>query len=83
MKVSVTLDTNNYAKETGMDLSSLYTVGQVADYLHVSRSTVYSLARRGHLASVSVGRHKRFTAQHVKDYLNTHGRVIVVPATTI
>lgn len=66
-----------------MDLSNLYTVGQVADYLHVSRSTIYSLVRRGHLGSISVGRHKRFTAQHVKEYLNTHGRVIVVPVTTI
>jgi putative molybdopterin biosynthesis protein len=61
-----------------MDLSNLYTVNQVADYLHVSRSTIYSLVRRGHLASISVGKHKRFTAQQVKEYLNTHGRVIVV-----
>ena len=77
------IPTITQAKETEMDLSNLYTVGQVADYLHVSRSTIYSLVRRGHLGSISVGRHKRFTAQHVKEYLNTHGRVIVVPVTTI
>jgi len=55
-----------------MELPSLYTPSQVADYLHVSRGTIYSMLSRGQIDSLKVGRHRRFTAQHVKDFLSKH-----------
>jgi excisionase family DNA binding protein len=58
-----------------MDMPSLYTPKQVADYLKISRGTVYSLVARHEIESIKVGRHRRFTAQHVKDYLYEHRRV--------
>jgi putative molybdopterin biosynthesis protein len=52
-----------------MSIPSLYTPAEVADYLHVSRGTIYSLLSRGEINSVKIGRNRRFTADHVKDYL--------------
>ena len=49
-----------------MDLPTLYTPAQIADYLHVSRGTIYSLLHRRQIDSVKVGRNRRFTAEHVK-----------------
>jgi len=61
-----------------MDLPTLYTPAQVADYLHVSRGTIYSLLHRGQISSVKVGRNRRFTAEHVKDYLARHPQEVVI-----
>ncbi len=59
-------------------MPSLYTPNQVADYLHVSRGTIYSLISRNEIDSIKVGRNRRFTAQHVKEYLSRRGQQIVV-----
>lgn len=45
------------------------TADDVAKLLHVSKSTVYNLVRRGDLHSYKVGRKTRFTRKHVSDYI--------------
>jgi len=61
-----------------MDIPNLYTPNQVADYLHVSRGTIYSLVSRKEIDSIKVGRNRRFTAQHVKDYIARKQQVVIV-----
>jgi excisionase family DNA binding protein len=61
-----------------MDMPTLYTPNEVADYLHVSRGTIYSLLHRRQIDSVKVGRNRRFTAEHVKDYLARHPQEVVI-----
>ena len=39
-----------------MDMPTLYTPNEVADYLHVSRGTIYGLLRNNEIGSVKVGR---------------------------
>ena len=56
-----------------MDMPTLYTPNEVADYLHVSRGTIYSLLRNREIESLKVGRNRRFTAAHVKNYINKRG----------
>ena len=51
-------------------MPNLYTPNEVADYLNVSRGTIYSLLSRGEIESLKVGRNRRFTAQQVTDYVN-------------
>jgi excisionase family DNA binding protein len=60
-----------------MEMPSLYTPNQVADYLHVSRGTIYSLISRNEIDSIKVGRNRRFTAQNIKDYLARRPQVVV------
>lgn len=61
-----------------MEMPSLYTPKEVADYLKITRGTVYSMVSRQEIASIKVGRHRRFTAQQVKDYLAEKRRVEVM-----
>ena len=61
-----------------MDMPTLYTPNQVADYLHVSRGTIYSLISRREIGSVKVGRNRRFTAKQVQDYVARQGNRVVV-----
>ncbi len=42
---------------------------EVADLLHVSKSTIYDLIRRGEIQSYKVGRKIRFTEADVKEYI--------------
>lgn len=42
---------------------------EVADLLHVSKSTIYDLIRRGEIRSYKVGRKVRFTEDDVKEYI--------------
>jgi putative molybdopterin biosynthesis protein len=62
-----------------MSIPSLYTPAEVADYLHVSRGTIYSLLSRGEINSVKIGRNRRFTAENVREYLNQRAAVQVLP----
>ncbi|MCZ0974124.1 helix-turn-helix domain-containing protein [Streptomyces albulus] len=50
--------------------TSLLTVDQVADRLHVSRWTVYNLIRSRELASLTVGRCRRITEAAVDAYIS-------------
>ena len=47
----------------------LLTVRQTMSILHVCRSTLYALARRGLLHPIHIGRALRFRAEDVRDYL--------------
>ena len=60
-----------------MEMPSLYTPNQVADYLHVSRGTIYSLISRNEIDSIKVGRNRRFTADQVKEYLENRKTVVI------
>jgi excisionase family DNA binding protein len=48
-----------------------YTVEQVAEKLHVSRGTVYSLLRTGELRSVKIRTSRRITDAHLAEYLES------------
>ena len=48
---------------------NLRTVEEVAEYLRVSNTTVYTLVREGKLRGVKVGRAWRFLASDVDAYL--------------
>ena len=45
-----------------MEMPSLYTPNQVADYLHVSRGTIYSLISRNEIDSIRNKRSAAFKA---------------------
>lgn len=47
----------------------LYTVTEVADYLHVSRSTVYRLIEDGSLRGTRIGQALRFTPGNIRDLI--------------
>ena len=49
------------AAEPSGPMPPLYTVTEVADYLHVSRSTVYRLIEDGSLHGTRIGQALRFT----------------------
>ena len=61
-----------------MEMPSLYTPNEVADHLHVSRGTIYSLVSRREIDSIKVGRNRRFTAQQGKDYIARRQQVVGV-----
>ena len=61
-----------------MEMPTLYTPNQVADYLHISRGTIYSLISRGQISSMKVGRKRRFTASQIKDYLQRNPQEVVL-----
>lgn len=61
-----------------MEMPTLYTPNEVAEYLHVSRGTIYGLLRNNEIESVKVGRNRRFTAAHVKNYINRRGPEVVI-----
>lgn len=46
---------------------------EVADMLHVSKSTIYDLIKKGEIRSYKVGRKVRFTEDDVKEYIS-HSR---------
>ena len=60
-----------------MNSPTLYTPKQVADYLHVSRGTIYSMISRHEIQSVKVGRNRRFTNEHIQDFIRTRQTVVV------
>ena len=52
-------------------LDELLTADDVAELLHVPRSTVSDYARRGVLPSIKLGRHVRFVRSDVADAIET------------
>ena len=59
-------------------MPSLFTPNQVADYLHVSRGTIYSMISRKEIQSLKIGRNRRFTSEHVEDYIRNRQTVVIV-----
>lgn len=43
---------------------------EVADMLHVSKSTIYGLIKRGEISSYTIGRKVRFTENDVQEYIS-------------
>ena len=57
------------AAEPSGPMPPLYTVTEVADYLHVSRSTVYRLIEDGSLHGTRIGQALRFTPDNIRELI--------------
>lgn len=53
---------------------------EVADILHVSKSTIYDLIRKGEINSYKIGRKVRFTEEDVNAYINRSRHKQFIPA---
>ncbi|MDF2945297.1 MAG: yvgK [Herbinix sp.] len=53
-----------------MERNKALSTQQVAEILHVSKSTIYDLIRKGEIKSYKVGRKVRFTQDDVDDYIS-------------
>lgn len=51
------------------DLTTVLTIEDLADYLKISKSTLYKLAQEGALPGQKVGRHWRFHREAVDQWL--------------
>lgn len=51
------------------DLTTVLTIEELADYLKISKSTLYKLAQEGALPGQKVGRHWRFHREAVDQWL--------------
>ena len=60
-----------------MNIPNLYTAQEVAEILHLSRGTIYCLVSRGEIDSVKFGRARRFTQQHINDYIHRDRQVVI------
>ena len=71
---------NSNDRSSGAQVSGLWTVGEVAAYLNVSRSWVYHQAASGQLPSLHLGPLVRFDPEAVRAFahgeLARRGRVI-------
>ncbi|MBI2191990.1 MAG: helix-turn-helix domain-containing protein [Planctomycetes bacterium] len=54
------------------DSSSVFTIEDLAEYLKISKSTLYKLAQSGALPGIKVGRHWRFHRDAVDEWLKSH-----------
>ena len=59
------------AEDKFAPLDPLYTISEVAEYLNVSKATVYRLLNDGSLKGVRVGQGLRFTQTNITDFLAT------------
>lgn len=53
-----------------MDERNALSTQEVADMLHVSKSTIYDLIKKGEICSYKVGRKVRFTEEDVREYIS-------------
>lgn len=60
---------NLRVERTAMDQPLLYTLEQVADQLHVGRTTVFKLLRDGDLPSMTIGRRRLVPAAGLVRYI--------------
>lgn len=51
---------------------NVLTIEELADYLKISKSTLYKLAQSGVLPGIKVGRHWRFHREAVDEWLKSH-----------
>lgn len=58
-----------HGRATGRPRAEFCTIGEVADWMRVSKMTVYRLVHRGELSAVRVGRSFRIPAAAVEDFL--------------
>lgn len=50
---------------------AVYTTEEVADRLRLSEASIFALVKEGKLGSIKNGRYRRFTEEHVLEYLNS------------
>lgn len=53
----------------------MLTVQEVAQFLRVPISTIYKLARRGHLPASKIGKHWRFTRRGLDEWVRGSYRI--------
>lgn len=63
-----------------MNIPELHTADDVAEILGLSRGTIYSLVSRRVIDSYKLGRARRFSNQHIYDYIH-RDREPVIDAT--
>jgi excisionase family DNA binding protein len=51
------------------DLPILYTAEEVADILHIGRSTVFKLMQKNQLESIRLGRSRRIPLDAIQDFI--------------
>jgi excisionase family DNA binding protein len=51
--------------------SEVMTIDELADYLKVSKSTLYKLAQQGRVPGQKVGKHWRFNKQAIDDWISS------------
>ncbi len=54
---------------TAVQISSVLTIDELAEYLKISKSTLYKLAQEGALPAQKVGKHWRFHRDAVDQWL--------------
>ena len=54
------------------DSDEILTIGDLSEYLKVSKSTLYKLAQEGILPGSKVGKHWRFHKDTVVEWLKSH-----------
>jgi len=54
--------------------NTVLTIGELAAYLKMSKSTLYHLARRGDVPGQKIGRHWRFHKAAIDRWLGTRSR---------
>jgi excisionase family DNA binding protein len=59
--------------------SSVFTIDELAEYLKISKSTLYKLAQEGSIPSQKVGKHWRFHKDAVDEWLRQRGPVAQPP----
>jgi len=52
---------------------TVFTIGELAAYLKISKSTLYKLAQEGSLPGIKVGRHWRFHKAVIDRWLGDRG----------
>lgn len=60
---------------------TVLTIGDLASYLKISKSTLYKLAQNGALPGIKVGRHWRFHKEAVDAWLKDHPELATKKAT--
>jgi excisionase family DNA binding protein len=59
--------------------SSVLTIDELAEYLKISKSTLYKLAQEGSIPSQKVGKHWRFHKDAVDEWLRQRGPIAPSP----
>jgi excisionase family DNA binding protein len=60
-----------------IDMEKLYTPAEVANYIGVTRETVYSMISRGQLDAFRFGRSRRISEQQLKESMSRRYQVVI------
>ncbi|NLY02136.1 MAG: helix-turn-helix domain-containing protein [Rhodopirellula sp.] len=59
--------------------STVFTIDELAEYLKISKSTLYKLAQEGSIPSQKVGKHWRFHKDAIDEWLRQRGPIAPPP----